>query len=65
LSGLGFDVLPGTPHCSLLISSPGAMVDYHANPGPNILWHVRGNKRVWIYPAGNQRFLDRTLVEDI
>jgi hypothetical protein len=65
LARVSFDVLPGTPHSSLLISSPDAMVDYHADPGPNALWHVRGDKRVWIYPAGNERFLDRTLLEDI
>jgi hypothetical protein len=60
LGDSGFDVLPGTPHSSLLLSSPDAMVDYHADPGPNILWHVRGEKRVWIYPPGNERFLDHT-----
>jgi hypothetical protein len=65
LSAVGFDVLPGTPHSTLLISSPNATVTYHADPGPNILWHVRGDKRAWIYPAGNERFLERGLLEDI
>jgi hypothetical protein len=42
---------------TLLISSPGAMVHYHADAQPNLLWHVRGHKRVWAYPALDERFL--------
>ena len=64
LARCDFGVLPGTPHASLLISSPDALVDYHADAGPNILWHVRGDKRVWIYPK-SERFLHRSLLEDI
>jgi hypothetical protein len=65
LAALGFDVIPGTPHSALLISSPDAMVYFHADAGPNILWQIRGDKRIWIYPAGNERFVDRALLEDI
>jgi hypothetical protein len=64
LAWCDFGVLPGTPHSSLLISSPDALVDFHADAGPNILWHIRGDKRVWIYP-NSERFLDRSLLEDI
>jgi hypothetical protein len=50
---------------TLLISSPGAMVYYHADGPPNVLWHIRGRKRVWVYPALDERFLARTDLEDI
>jgi hypothetical protein len=65
LTAAGLDVLPGTPHSTLLVSSPDAMVYFHADAGPNILWHVRGEKRVWVYPPGNESFVDRKLLEDI
>ncbi|MEM8864355.1 MAG: hypothetical protein AAGF31_02280 [Planctomycetota bacterium] len=35
---------------NLLISSPTALVYYHLDCPVNILWHVRGTKRVWVYP---------------
>lgn len=50
---------------TLLISSPGAMVYYHADGPPNVLWHIRGRKQVWVYPALDERFLARTDLEDI
>ncbi len=34
---------------NLLISSPGALVHYHLDTPVNMLWHVRGTKRVWVY----------------
>lgn len=37
---------------TLLISSPSAQVFYHADNQPNALWHLRGKKRVYVYPAG-------------
>ena len=42
---------------TLLISSPGAMVHYHADSQPNLLWHIRGRKQAWIYPALDPRFV--------
>src|SRR2546422_745990 len=36
---------------TLIISSPQALVYYHADAQPNFLFHVRGSKRVWVYPA--------------
>ncbi|MEY4933055.1 MAG: hypothetical protein RLZZ403_1375 [Pseudomonadota bacterium] len=50
---------------TLLISSPRAMVYYHADAAPTLLWQIRGRKRIWIYPALNERFLKRELLEDI
>jgi hypothetical protein len=35
---------------NLLISSPTAMVYYHLDCPANMLWHIRGQKRVWAYP---------------
>ena len=34
----------------LLISSPRARVLYHSDISPIALWHVRGEKRLWLYP---------------
>ncbi len=34
----------------ILISSPIAKVPYHFDKTETILWHVRGKKRIWIYP---------------
>lgn len=35
---------------NLLLSSPGAQVYYHLDCPANMLWHIRGKKRVWAYP---------------
>ncbi|MGI9305298.1 MAG: cupin-like domain-containing protein [Gammaproteobacteria bacterium] len=49
----------------LLISSPRALVYYHADPQPTMLWQVSGSKRVWIYPAGDHALLRPDLLEQI
>ena len=48
----------------LLISSPNAHVVYHADPLGQGLVQIRGNKRVWIYPA-SAPFLQPNEIEDI
>lgn len=35
---------------NLLISAPEAIVYYHVDCPANMLWHIRGTKRVWAYP---------------
>ncbi len=50
---------------TLLLSSPGAQVYYHADGPPTTLFHVRGHKRMWLYPAGDQRFVSQEMMEDI
>ncbi len=50
---------------TLLISSPRALVYYHVDGAPSLLWHLRGEKRVWMYPALDERFIARELLEDI
>ncbi len=41
---------------NLLISSPGAWVPYHVDMPVNMLWHIRGKKRAWVYPHFDNRF---------
>ena len=50
---------------TLLVSSPHALVYYHADGPASALWHIRGRKRIWIYPALDERYIQRELLEDI
>lgn len=52
-------------HATLLISSPNAMVYYHVDGPPSFLWHIRGRKRVWVYPAQDETLLSRPMLEDV
>jgi hypothetical protein len=56
---------PSASRGTLLLSSPNAMVYYHADAAATILWHIRGRKRIWIYPALDERFMQREFLEDI
>lgn len=56
---------PVTWFGAMLISSPSALVYYHADAQPNLLWHVRGKKRVWVYPARDERFAPTASLERI
>lgn len=49
----------------LFISSPRAMVYLHADYQPNMLWHLRGEKTIWIYPAYDERIVSRERIEEI
>ena len=49
---------------NLLVSSPSSKVFYHADAPLNMLWHLRGAKRVWVYPS-SERFAPREWVEMI
>lgn len=46
---------------SLLISSPGINVSYHADIPRNALWQIRGSKRVYIYPVAEPYISQETL----
>jgi hypothetical protein len=46
---------------NLLISSPGAIVYYHLDCPVNMLWHIRGQKRVWAYPLESGIVSDETI----
>lgn len=65
LAALAPNFQPKSCQGAVLISSPGALVYYHADAPANMLWHVRGRKRVWVYPALDERYLQREALEDI
>jgi hypothetical protein len=46
---------------NLLISSPDAIVYYHLDCPVNMLWHIRGQKRVWAYPLESGIVSDETI----
>lgn len=50
---------------NLLISSPDALVHYHIDMPVNMLWHMRGRKRVWVYPHFDHRFVSQEVVEQV
>jgi hypothetical protein len=50
---------------NLLISSPDAWVPYHVDMPVNMLWHVRGRKRVWVYPHFDKRFASGFVLEKV
>ena len=50
---------------TLLLSSPGAQVYYHADGPPTTLFHIRGHKRMWIYPTADERFVSQEMMEEI
>jgi len=65
LSGRCAGFRPHRMSCTLIISSPTSQTYYHADAQPNLLWQLRGVKRVWAYPAGDRRLIDQELMEDI
>lgn len=48
----------------ILLSSPGAQVYYHADVPGQSLWHIRGRKRVYLYP-NRPPFLPEDQIEKI
>ncbi|MEX0794456.1 MAG: cupin-like domain-containing protein, partial [Pirellulaceae bacterium] len=50
---------------NLLVSSPAAIVYYHLDIPCNMLWHLRGIKRVWAYPPHDERFVSQVMLEDV
>lgn len=56
---------PEKTSATLIISSPGAMVYYHIDAPANLLWHIKGKKRIWIYPPCDSRFISQDLMEEI
>lgn len=51
MSGLAPGFRPVNVYGQLIISSPTTKVPYHADPAGVVLFHLRGKKRIWIYPA--------------
>jgi len=52
------------PRGGILISSPVARVPYHFDKTETLLWHVRGKKRIFIYPL-TQKFISDEAYEDV
>lgn len=50
---------------NLLVSSPAAWVPYHVDMPVNMLWHIRGRKRVWVYPHFDKRFASPICLEKV
>lgn len=48
---------------NLIISSPTAFVYFHLDVPANMLWHIRGRKRVWVYPRDNPQVVDPEIME--
>lgn len=51
-------------NAQLLLSAPGAKVPYHVDAPGVILFHLRGRKRIWLYPP-EAAYLPREAMEDI
>lgn len=49
----------------ILISSPIAKVPYHFDKTETILWHVRGKKRIYIYPQTEEFIPDQAYEETL
>lgn len=54
---------PKWQRATLLVSSPTTSVYYHADSIPNLLWHIRGNKTVFVYPHSNYKFASQQQLE--
>ncbi len=56
------DISANSPHLAdikagystLIISSPGIQVYYHLDAEANMLWHLKGEKQVWVYPKSDE-----------
>ena len=48
----------------VLISSASASTPYHADPTITHLWHIRGHKKMWVYPTA-QKFMSDESYEAI
>lgn len=51
------------PRGGILISSPAAKVPYHVDTTETMLWHIRGEKSVFVYPK-TKDFLSETEYEE-
>jgi len=53
------------PRGGILISSPVARVPYHFDKTQTILWHVRGRKRIYLYPLTQKFISDKSYEQAI
>ncbi len=54
----------GALKMGILISSPGTQVHYHCDLPGQLLWQIRGKKKVWLYPP-EPPYLQPQWLEDI
>jgi hypothetical protein len=59
------DLKPFNVSSTLILSSPAALVYYHADAQFNLLWHIRGTKQVWSYPENDPELIEQDVMEDI
>ncbi len=50
---------------ALLISSPGVQVYSHIDADANMLWHLKGIKKAWVYPPSDERMAPQNYIEEI
>ena len=65
LADITHEPVPDWLGATLLVSSPNAFVHYHADSIPNILWHVRGRKNIFLYPSNDSRYASAEDLEKI
>lgn len=52
---------PTTLSGQLILSSPQAKVPYHFDAAGVVLWHMRGRKRLWVYPGDEAHLPERSM----
>jgi len=52
---------PTTLSGQLILSSPKARVPYHFDPAGVVLFHMRGRKRLWVYPGDEAHLPERSM----
>jgi len=50
---------------AIILSSPGIQVYCHIDAAANMLWHLKGRKKFWVYPARDERFTPQIYIEEI
>ena len=56
---------PLTTGAVLFFGSTASQVYFHLDAKPNMLWHIRGRKRFWLYPALDTSLVSQKCLEDV
>lgn len=56
---------PLTKSGVLFFGSTASQVYFHVDSKPNMLWHIRGRKRFWLYPALDTHLVSQKCLEDV
>lgn len=59
----GFKAL--TTGAVLFFGSSESQVYFHVDSKPNMLWHIRGRKRFWLYPPLDTSLVSQKCLEDV